>query len=153
MVDHKSHTSHRWRQAVLGSWLSGWGHILLFLGFHMRPRVSGWENLEAARKLRALLIFNHVSYTDGLILVTLFRTCGVAKVPELVLCVFDFCVSQGGCLWRDWSENFCTMFKYYVSPILKKFFLRAPGVCCGNPLLRQLRQGAAVPLHTAPWHN
>ena len=40
---------------------------------------AGYENFEAAQKVQATLIFNHVSYTDGIVLGAYFLPCGVAK--------------------------------------------------------------------------
>ena len=40
---------------------------------------AGYENIEEARKVRAMLVFNHVSYADGIILGTYFLPCGLCK--------------------------------------------------------------------------
>ena len=42
-------------------------------------RTAGYENLKEARKVRAMLVFNHVSYADGIILGTYFLPCGLCK--------------------------------------------------------------------------
>lgn len=60
--------------------LKFWGRVLLLLGFFSWPRLRGTENLAKAQRLRAILIFNHVSYLDALIIGTLFTPCGLAKV-------------------------------------------------------------------------
>ena len=57
-----------------------WGQVLLWLGFFMAPRVSGIENLTEAKRIRALLVFNHVSYLDAILICSLFSPSGLAKV-------------------------------------------------------------------------
>ena len=51
----------------------------------MIPRVKGREHIKEAEKLRALLVFNHVSYLDGLLIGSLFTPSGLAKVKLCVL--------------------------------------------------------------------
>ena len=48
--------------------------------------VTGWEHIPAAEACRALIVFNHVSYVDGIALVSIFLPSGlantsVAKMP------------------------------------------------------------------------
>jgi 1-acyl-sn-glycerol-3-phosphate acyltransferase len=43
-------------------------------GFH-----AGYENVAKAYDCRATLVFNHVSYTDGIMLGAFFLPCGLAK--------------------------------------------------------------------------
>ena len=57
-----------------------WGRALLGLGFGIWPRIQGRHNLVEAYRVRAIIVFNHVSYMDGLILGSLFPVCGLAKV-------------------------------------------------------------------------
>ena len=57
----------RWRAFLLLPVLRFWGQFLLWLGFFMIPRVKGRENLKKAAELRSILVFNHVSYLDALI--------------------------------------------------------------------------------------
>jgi hypothetical protein len=61
-----------------------WGQYLLLIGFFMVPKVKGRENLKEAERLRSVLIFNHVSYLDGLLVGSLFSPSGLAKVLLLV---------------------------------------------------------------------
>ena len=70
----------RWRAWLLLPVLRFWGRVLLFLGFFMWPTVTGLENLKEAERLRAIMIFNHVSYLDALIIGSLFSPSGLAKV-------------------------------------------------------------------------
>jgi 1-acyl-sn-glycerol-3-phosphate acyltransferase len=44
------------------------------------PRCAGLEHLKEAKEARAIVIFNHVSYTDPVILVELMAPCGLAKL-------------------------------------------------------------------------
>ena len=41
--------------------------------------LAGMENVQKAKDCRAMLIFNHVSYADGIILGAHFLPCGLAK--------------------------------------------------------------------------
>jgi 1-acyl-sn-glycerol-3-phosphate acyltransferase len=65
-----------------------WGQYLLLIGFFMVPKVKGRENLKEAERLRSVLIFNHVSYLDGLLVGSLFSPSGLAKVLLLVTSTF-----------------------------------------------------------------
>ena len=40
---------------------------------------AGLENVAKAEECRAMLIFNHVSYADGILLGAYFLPCGLAK--------------------------------------------------------------------------
>lgn len=40
---------------------------------------AGYENVKEAYQCRAMLVFNHVSYVDGIILGAYFLPCGLAK--------------------------------------------------------------------------
>ena len=40
---------------------------------------AGYENIDKAYECRATLVFNHVSYTDGIMLGAYFLPCGLAK--------------------------------------------------------------------------
>lgn len=71
--------SRRWRAVLLLPVLQFWGRVLLLLGFFMWPRLRGTENLAEARRLRAIMIFNHSSYLDALLIGILFTPCGLAK--------------------------------------------------------------------------
>jgi len=71
----------RWRAVLLLPVLRFWGQFLLFMGFFMIPKVKGWHNLKEAHRLRCILVFNHVSYLDALIVGSLFSPAGLAKVP------------------------------------------------------------------------
>ncbi len=42
-------------------------------------RTAGYENIKEARRVRAMLVFNHVSYADGIILGSYFLPCGLCK--------------------------------------------------------------------------
>lgn len=57
--------------------------MLLLLGFFMWPKLKGAHNVEKAKQVRAIMIFNHASYLDALIVGTLFTPCGLAKVRHL----------------------------------------------------------------------
>lgn len=70
----------RWRAVLLLPVLRFWGQVLLWLGFFMVPRVKGREHIKEAERLRALLVFNHVSYLDALLICSLFSPSGLAKV-------------------------------------------------------------------------
>lgn len=70
----------RWRAKLLLPVMRFWGQVLLWLGFFMAPRVSGIENLTEAKRIRALLVFNHVSYLDAILICSLFSPSGLAKV-------------------------------------------------------------------------
>ena len=70
----------RWRAALLLPVLQFWGRVLLCLGFFMVPQVRGREHLKEAEGIRALMVFNHVSYLDGLLICSLFSPSGLAKV-------------------------------------------------------------------------
>jgi len=69
----------RWRAVLLLPVLRFWGQFLLFMGFFMIPKVKGWHNLKEAHRLRCILVFNHVSYLDALIVGSLFSPAGLAK--------------------------------------------------------------------------
>ncbi|KAK9821452.1 hypothetical protein WJX81_001153 [Elliptochloris bilobata] len=76
-----------WRVAVLSTMLRSWADVLMRIGFGFWGwRVTGWENIKAAEACRALIVFNHVSYVDGVALVRIFPPSGlantsVAKLP------------------------------------------------------------------------
>jgi 1-acyl-sn-glycerol-3-phosphate acyltransferase len=40
---------------------------------------AGYENIAKAEECHAMLIFNHVSYVDGIILGAIYLPCGLAK--------------------------------------------------------------------------
>ncbi|KAK9901224.1 hypothetical protein WJX75_001079 [Coccomyxa subellipsoidea] len=68
-----------WRRAFVRAFLMYWSHILLHIGFNIWPRITGYENVAKAYDCRATLVFNHVSYTDGIMLGAFFLPCGLAK--------------------------------------------------------------------------
>lgn len=70
----------RWRAKLLLPVMRFWGQVLLWLGFFMVPQVTGREHLVEAEKMRALLVFNHVSYLDAILICSLFSPSGLAKV-------------------------------------------------------------------------
>lgn len=45
----------------------------------MQYGASGWEHIPAAEACRALIVFNHVSYVDGVALVSIFLPSGLAN--------------------------------------------------------------------------
>ncbi|CAL5228764.1 g11952 [Coccomyxa viridis] len=68
-----------WRKACIRPFLKTWSGILLHIGFNYWPSIKGLENLSKAKECRAMLVFNHVSYVDGIILGAYFLPCGLAK--------------------------------------------------------------------------
>ena len=42
-------------------------------------RVKGKENIVEAERLRPIIVFNHVSYLDGIVMASIFAPSGVAK--------------------------------------------------------------------------
>ena len=68
-------------------------------GFY-RIRVTGWENVAAAERERALIVFNHPSYTDAAAMAWLFAAggiskAGVANMPFIGLFARALQVSRG----------------------------------------------------------
>jgi lysophosphatidylcholine acyltransferase/lyso-PAF acetyltransferase len=60
-------------------WVKAWASFVLVLcGFYWVP-VKGWANMKAAHASRAIVIFNHESYVDPLVLGALLPPSGVAK--------------------------------------------------------------------------
>ena len=53
--------------------------LLLVLKKLNQLGLAGMENVQKAKDCRAMLIFNHVSYADGIILGAHFLPCGLAK--------------------------------------------------------------------------
>ena len=77
-----------------------WARFLLFLGGFYRIRVTGWENVAAAERERALIVFNHPSYTDAAAMAWLFAAggiskAGVANMPFIGLFARALQVSRG----------------------------------------------------------
>ncbi len=88
----------RWRAKLLLPVIRFWGQVLLWLGFFMVPSVTGREHLEEAKKTRALLVFNHVSYLDAILICSLFSPSGLAKVePVSEVAAIDEIVFSDSC--------------------------------------------------------
>jgi len=50
------------------------------LGLHFfTMKVNGKENIAEAHTVRPIVVFNHVSYLDGIILASIFAPTGIAK--------------------------------------------------------------------------
>ena len=61
------------------AWVRIWARFLLFVVGFYRIRLSGWDHLASARSAKAILVFNHESYVDAPVMVSLFAPSGVAK--------------------------------------------------------------------------
>lgn len=67
------------RSALVWNWIKSWASLLLILcGFYRIP-VKGWRNVAEARAARAVVVFNHESYVDPVIVGALLAPAGVAK--------------------------------------------------------------------------
>lgn len=66
-----------------------WGNILLRLGCHFwNVPVRGREHMATAQHVRSVLVYNHISWIDPLVLVVLFMPSGVAKAGVANLPLF-----------------------------------------------------------------
>lgn len=60
-------------------WIKAWASFVLVIsGFYWIP-VKGWQNVRDARASRAIVVFNHESYVDPLVLGALLPPSGIAK--------------------------------------------------------------------------
>lgn len=66
-----------------------WGSLLLRLGCHFwHVPVRGREHMHTAQHVRSVLVYNHISWIDPLVLVVLFMPSGVAKAGVANLPLF-----------------------------------------------------------------
>ncbi|KAL6771092.1 PGA2 [Auxenochlorella protothecoides x Auxenochlorella symbiontica] len=70
---------HGVRHAVVQSWIQVLCHVALFLSGFFSVKVTGRQHLKQAKASRAIVIFNHLSYVDPVLLVSLIPLSGVAK--------------------------------------------------------------------------
>ncbi|KAK9828960.1 hypothetical protein WJX72_003052 [[Myrmecia] bisecta] len=69
-----------WRNNLLRPFVKFWAGVLVRIGFNFyAPRVKGYKNVKKAEACRAIIVFNHVSYTDGIILGSILAPSGLAK--------------------------------------------------------------------------
>lgn len=70
----------KWRRNFLHYWLRFWTTLLVRLGLNFfTMKVNGRENIAEAYTVRPIVVFNHVSYLDGIILASVFAPTGIAK--------------------------------------------------------------------------
>jgi lysophosphatidylcholine acyltransferase/lyso-PAF acetyltransferase len=68
-----------WRYRMVAMLIGIGSRILMFIVGFYYIEVKGRENLEKAKKEHSILVFNHVSYTDPVLLLTQYQACGVSK--------------------------------------------------------------------------
>lgn len=61
--------------------------------------LAGYENVAKAYDCRATLVFNHVSYTDGIMLGAFFLPCGLAKASVADIPFFGAFAKVSKCLF------------------------------------------------------
>ena len=115
------------------------------------------------------MVFNHVSYTDGIALGAYFLPCGVAKASVADIPFFGVFTKArpplpGGCLFRTSQlvaggvpsslPALQTIAERYMCELRRcdtrvfPALRRGQGLSRGHPLLRRLRQGARSPWRT-----
>jgi len=82
-----------WRARLAGALLRFWSGGLLFLGFGLYPRIKNesreWrERVAEAERERAVIVFNHTSYLDGLAVTHLLQPCCAAKAQVATMPFF-----------------------------------------------------------------
>lgn len=71
-----------------GSYLAG--VVMLMLGF--RVHIKGYENFKKAQKEGAIIIFNHSSYVDAVLMMYLFAPSGVSKADNARIPLIGTCI-------------------------------------------------------------
>ena len=66
-----------------------WATLLVWLGLHFFDlKVTGRQHIAEAETVRPIIVFNHVSYLDGIILASIFAPSGIAKASVAKMPVF-----------------------------------------------------------------
>ena len=66
-----------------------WATLLVRLGLHFFDmKVTGKEHIAEAQTVRPIIVFNHVSYLDGIILASILAPTGIAKASVANLTFF-----------------------------------------------------------------
>lgn len=68
-----------WRYRMVAMLIGTGSRVLMFIVGFYHIEVKGRENLEKAKKEHSILVFNHVSYADPVLLLTQYQACGVSK--------------------------------------------------------------------------
>lgn len=68
-----------WRYRMVARLIGIGSRILMFIVGFYYIEVKGRENLRKAKKEHSILVYNHVSYADPVLLLTQYQACGVSK--------------------------------------------------------------------------
>ena len=69
-----------------------WTTLLVRLGLDFfTMKVTGKEHIAEAQTVRPIIVFNHVSYLDGIILASIFAPTGIAKASVATMPFFGVC--------------------------------------------------------------
>ena len=69
-----------------------WATLLISLGLNFFTlRVKGRQHIAQAHRVRPIIIFNHVSYLDGIVMAAIFAPSGIAKASVANMPFFGVC--------------------------------------------------------------
>lgn len=69
-----------------------WATLLISLGLNFFTlRVKGRQYIAEAQSVRPIIIFNHVSYLDGIVMAAIFAPSGIAKASVANMPFFGVC--------------------------------------------------------------
>lgn len=82
----------KWRRVFMNGWIRAWTTLLVRLGLDFfTMKVTGKEHIAEAQTVRPIIVFNHVSYLDGIILASIFAPTGIAKASVATMPFFGVC--------------------------------------------------------------
>lgn len=76
--NHKN-PMHPLRFMVVLMWIRFWASFVLVISGFYRIPIKGWHHMQTAKACRAILIFNHETYIDPIVIGALLPPSGVAK--------------------------------------------------------------------------
>ncbi|KAL3162290.1 hypothetical protein ABBQ32_009979 [Trebouxia sp. C0010 RCD-2024] len=82
----------KWRRTIMSVWIKFWASLCVRLGLNFfRLKVSGRQHITEAHSVRPIIIFNHVSYLDGIVMAAIFAPSGIAKASVANMPFFGVC--------------------------------------------------------------